>query len=336
MLPAAAVAGWAVAVVLSGQPDALLTRGTGWLVLLTLVAAIGLAGAATGEALRGGQGRLDGRQAREPDRARAAWLGLVVLALVLVLATELVRIDDVFDNRMNTVFKFWYAAWVLLAVAGGVAIGDAFGRARAVSAPPVVLMAVLAALAMLYLASMLYAPAAVVSRGREGQERGLDALAYLDVRDPGRAQAVRWVAANLGDGDVLLEAAGPSYSESGLTSAFTAVPTLLGWPGHELQWRGEGAGIVARAAVVDRIFEGGASPATAAIAQAHGVTHLYLGEAERARYGPGLLARFAGWETVFEAPGRRRAGTTGGAAEAAEDRAVRIVRAPPAADTDAR
>ena len=46
---------------------------------------------------------------------------------------------------------------------------------------------------LLWLGALLYAPAAAVSRAQEGQDRTLDALAYLDVRDPGAAAALRWV-----------------------------------------------------------------------------------------------------------------------------------------------
>ena len=46
---------------------------------------------------------------------------------------------------------------------------------------------------LLWLGSLLYAPAAALSRGREGQARGLDALAHVERRDPGLAEALRWV-----------------------------------------------------------------------------------------------------------------------------------------------
>ena len=38
---------------------------------------------------------------------------------------------------------------------------------------------------------------------------------------------------------VVVEAVGGDYSEHARVSTFSGLPTLIGWVGHELQWRGE-------------------------------------------------------------------------------------------------
>src|SRR5439155_346292 len=43
-------------------------------------------------------------------------------ALLLVLGTEFFYVGDVFNSRMNTVFKLYYQAWMMLALAGGFAL----------------------------------------------------------------------------------------------------------------------------------------------------------------------------------------------------------------------
>ncbi len=40
-------------------------------------------------------------------------------ALLLILGTEFFFVGDVFNNRMNTVFKLYYQAWLMLALAAG-------------------------------------------------------------------------------------------------------------------------------------------------------------------------------------------------------------------------
>ncbi len=49
---------------------------------------------------------------------------LIVLASMLVIAPEFVFLRDLFGNRMNTIFKFYYQAWLLwsLVSAFGVAV----------------------------------------------------------------------------------------------------------------------------------------------------------------------------------------------------------------------
>ena len=271
------------------------------------MAAVGAAGAAAASAYV------------EGSRDRASWLALATAAGAIVLATELFHISDALGlGRLNSVFKFWYAAWPLLAAAGAVGLAQAYDRAsrpllaslraslaspRSPAAPAVAAFATVAAL--LWLGSLLYAPAAAISRGREGQERGLDALAYLDRSDAGAAEALRWVRSELdGDRHTLLEAVSRSYGPGNVLSAASGVPTLLGWPGHELQWHSD-APLAARQQLVDEIYGGGAGPEALALARERGVTHVYLGREERRQYGPEVAERFAGWVTVFEAAGAR-------------------------------
>ena len=303
-LPVGVWAAWAVG---SGEGAALADRGGGWLTLLGLVAAVGAAGAAAASAYV------------EGSRDRASWLALATAAGAIVLATELFHISDALGlGRLNSVFKFWYAAWPLLAAAGAVGLAQAYDRAprpllaslraslaspRSPAAPAVAAFATVAAL--LWLGSLLYAPAAAISRGREGQERGLDALAYLDRSDAGAAEVLRWVRSELdGDRHTLLEAVSRSYGPGNVLSAASGVPTLLGWPGHELQWHSD-APLAARQQLVDEIYGGGAGPEALALARERGVTHVYLGREERRQYGPEVAERFAGWVTVFEAAGAR-------------------------------
>ena len=108
-------------------------------------------------------------------------------------------------------------------MAGAAAVGIAYDRAASLRPRWLVLPAI-AVGAALYGGSLLYAPAATVARTREGQEPGLDSLAYLERTDPGMAAAVTWVRANLSGDDVLLEvarrlvAAVPSHASVGRIS----------------------------------------------------------------------------------------------------------------------
>jgi uncharacterized membrane protein len=87
---------------------------------------------------------------------------------------------------------------------------------------------------------MLTPPAMGVSRAREGQAPALSALAYLERTNPDLAGAITWGTAELDPTrHVVVEAVGRSYGTGNRFSAYTAVPTIFGWPGHQAQWRGD-------------------------------------------------------------------------------------------------
>ena len=298
-LAAVPVALWMIAAV-ALEPDAFAVRGGGWLTLALLVASAALALAASATAYRGG------------DRARAGWLGLTGAAAIVVLTTELVYLNDDFGNRMNTVFKFWFSGWMLLAVAGGAAVADAADtiaearrseggvpRGFAWRAPLATL------LGAVFLLTLIYAPAAAVSRGDEGQQRGLSSVAHLERSQPGLAAAIGWVRANLGANDVLVEAAGESYEQTNHFARLSGVATVLAWPGHQRQWRADAEAVSQRVLDVTTLYAAGAGPVALEIAQRYGVTHVVIGQEEERRYGPELAERFAAWPTVFEELGVR-------------------------------
>jgi YYY domain-containing protein len=290
---------WALIQIGSGNAGALGERGSGWVMLLLLAAAIGVGGASMVRA----EGEL--------DKARSAWLGLVSLALGIMLVTELVNIETGTAGRFNTVFKLWYHLWTLIALAGAVAFamlvdrmtwpgwGPLFSNWR-YRGPAIGLTVA----AVVYLGAMVYAPAMAVSRGREGQVTGLDSLAYLERSDPGLAGAVAFARAELDPTeDVLLQAVGNAYGPAGYLAAASAVPTVLNWAGHQVQWRGPDAPLAGRNEAVDQIYGAGATTEGLEAAARFGVTHVYVGRLEREQYGSDVADRFAGWPVAWAGSG---------------------------------
>ncbi|MCC6381094.1 MAG: hypothetical protein IT304_01220, partial [Dehalococcoidia bacterium] len=288
---AAAVIAWMVATIVTGEQRAIADRASGWFVLAGLGLLLTWLAAGAAGAYRDG------------DRGHAAWLALAAFAAVLLLALELVYLRDELGGRLNGIFKFWYAVWLVLAVAGAVALATVYDRVPKLepwrlSIPLTVLLIVLSG------GALLYGPAAAVSRAREGQQRGLDGLAYL-AAEPGMVAAINWVHANLDHEDVLLEAVGADYQQGNMVSAATGIPTLIGWPGHQIQWRGKIPAIAERQGVVARVYQEGATEDVRALARRYGVTHVYVGNEERAQFGAEVASRFDAWPAVFETPGVR-------------------------------
>jgi len=227
---------------------------------------------------------------------------LIALAAVLLLVCETFYIRDVSDSRMNTVFKFYYQAWVLLAVAASYGLYVVFRRW-----PRRAGLAVNVIAGMLILAALCYPLLAVPSKASDfrGQPRGqptLDGMDWLAGTYPGELEAVRWLNEHVEGTPVILEAVvGGGWGDYGRISGMTGLPTVLGWGEHEWQWRGEYPDQREKDAIA--IYKGSAETARALLAR-YDVTYVYVGALERQDYSPEALAKFGAFmDVVYDAGG---------------------------------
>ena len=52
-------------------------------------------------------------------------------------------------------------------------------------------------------------------------------------------EAIQWLQTNIYGSPVILEAHGAQYRWNGRVSAHTGLPTILGWPWHQIQQRND-------------------------------------------------------------------------------------------------
>ncbi|HLF72674.1 MAG TPA: DUF2298 domain-containing protein [Dehalococcoidia bacterium] len=269
--------------------DALRARGWNW--LTSAVFAAGLC--ATLLALWRAFERRDD-DAAEPVLVPV--LGLMALGLLLILGSELFYIRDVFESRLNTVFKLYYQAWPLLGVAGGFALVWLWQHAEVrVILPGITTRRVwAAAVAVLVGFALLYPLGATLSRteGLARPKRTLDGLAYLKTARPDDYAAAQWLSLNAGRGERVIEAVGAPYSDAGRISVWTGLPTVLGWPGHEFQWGRDEQTLAERTRDVDLVYATPSMAEALSILRKYGVTYVVVGSIERANYPPEGLTKF--------------------------------------------
>jgi YYY domain-containing protein len=228
----------------------------------------------------------------------------LLTALLLTFSVEFVYLRDTFGTRMNTVFKFYFQAWVLLALAASfsvVYLARFAGR--------VLRWGGLSVVALLVVAGLFYPVFATYTRAERFQNQPtLDGTAYLARQNPADAAAVAWLQANVHGAATLLEAHGGSYSYAGRISAQTGLPTLLGWEGHELQWRGNTVEQDRRKPIVERIYGSAAGAELQGLLNQWQIDYVLVGDLERQTYGvePQSEARLAQiMELVYDVDGVR-------------------------------
>ena len=228
---------------------------------------------------------------------------LIFAGLFVTLGPELFRIVDVFGNRMNTVFKFYYQAWILLAVASAFAVYYVFAGwnwsrplRRAAGATAVGLVG------LLIVASSMYSFGAIDNKaGSWSSSPTLNGLAFVGPSDSSERRALAFLSRDASPGSVLVEAVavddrgtpGGSYNiDYARVSGRTGVPTVLGWAGHEEQWRGNRVGFRERADDIEAIYTETDPISVRDLLEKYGIEYVYVGRLERDLYGVPETATF--------------------------------------------
>jgi YYY domain-containing protein len=213
-----------------------------------------------------------------------------VAGLLLTLSVEFLYLVDNFRVRMNTIFKFYFQAWVLMALASAFAVywlNRHRGRLRSTF---------LISFWVLFALGMFYPLLGNTSRaGNFAHKPTLDGTAYLRDSQPEDHMAIAWLNEEVEGAPTILEApgaGGSSYVYEGRVAALTGLPTLLGWAGHESQWRGSYEVQSAREPDIESIYNT-LDPQTAlTLLDKYDITYVYVGPLERSKYDPRGLDKF--------------------------------------------
>lgn len=274
------------------------------------------------------------------QRAGGSWL-IVLLAISgigLILAAELIYVRDIYEAyyaRANTMFKFTYQAFIMLSLVLGVALPSMLARVTILISDrkqnPLKLSKLIPALlvsAVILYGSIMpaYYPF-VASPGWIPNPKttdwiGLDGTVWMDQAETAYgnisgeseyydltvdAAAIRWLNDHVNGQPTILEAAGLSYTHLNRISAYTGLPTILGWETHEWLWRTSKDSPHAYAQLVypkqedvKAVYTWSDEERALNVLREGKVEYIIIGELELLRYPDIDLDRLAGLgETVF-------------------------------------
>lgn len=203
---------------------------------------------------------------------------LLTLAAILVLAPEFVYLRDQFGYRINTVFKFYYQAWMLWSLAA------AFGTAillQNLRGAVNILFRVL--IGIVFFAGLLYPVFGLLTKTNSFKPLygfTLDDFDRIIRENPDEAAAIEFLLA-APDG-VVAEAVGDGYSGYARISMFTGLQTVLGWPGHEAQWRGTFDPQGSRREDIERLYATPRWDEAQSIIEQYNIRYIFVGILERA------------------------------------------------------
>lgn len=207
-------------------------------------------------------------------------MALTLLGLFLFLIPEVLYLQDGYGDhlhRMNTIFKAYFQAWIVLAAALPALIrlggrGD-LGRRLLLAGATVAALPHLVGLA----ASAAVAP-----------NRGLDGFTWMSADD----RAIVEILRESPPGTRIIEAVGGAYSHFGRLSASSGTSAYLGWANHELVWRGPE--IVPetgrRATLVQAVYSSDDPDEVRALVREAAVDAVAIGALEQVEFEPNALA----------------------------------------------
>jgi YYY domain-containing protein len=231
--------------------------------------------------------------------------GSVSFALMLLLAgavsafiVEYVYLLDQFGYRINTIFKLYYQTWALWGVAAAYVafyllrsterLRNGLGR-----------IGFGALLAIVFVGGMMYP--VIAMRDKVDPNRVLGEIPpTLNVRDvttrffaPDEVAVIGWLEQNVSDRPVILETEGiPYQAGTSRLSAWTGLPTVLGWVGHEHQWRGVYDDIAPRQQDIDKLYTTTDLTLAQELLDKYDVEFVYVGPNERNKYPQDGLEKF--------------------------------------------
>jgi len=250
---------------------------------------------------------------------------LILLGALLSLFCELFYIQDSFGItspqyiRFNTVFKIYVQHWIVWALAAGAAfyhlwirggVKEALENAKEdVGCAKEALDDVKGVMEdmkemkdmkdmadatkkgfaiisiILVLAALSYPVFATYSRsGNFKGQPTLDGAAYLEQQYQNEYNAIMWLD-NLSGTPVVLQSPGQAYKLNTHVTAFTGLPTVLGWAGHEKNWRNGADTINERWYEVPRVYTSSDVDTVNGILDKYNVEYIYVGGVEVERYG---------------------------------------------------
>ena len=286
--------GFAAVIVAVGLVLAVFFAAAGYWTVALLVTLMGLTMLALLEAM-------DQRAEELPWIATA--MVLAGMGLAIAAGVDIVRIEgDI--GRMNTQFKYYLEVWVLFSAASAFFLwqlvercGERLAWRQAVW---------IGVLLLLVGSSLIYTIWGTKSRLADRFDHGpitLDGADYMtravhwEEEQPitlrWDLQAIDWLQDNVKGSPVVLEAHGDQYRWNGRIAKYTGLPTVLGWPWHQVQQRMAYERTVRQRALdVRELYDTGDLVRAKELLDQYEVTYIVVGELERIYYSDAGLRKF--------------------------------------------
>lgn len=213
-------------------------------------------------------------------------------SILLLIFPEFFYFKDIYPAhfRSNTMFKLGYQAFILFSVLSGYTIVSYLfhtGPGQRVHVYRKIFLLLLAPQLFLVSIYPIFSVRSYFDSLRT--YKGLDGHMWFVEQYPDDYLALQWLKKNVHgsatqDLPVIVEADGDSYTDYARFSAYSGLPTIIGWPVHEWLWRGSYDVVAPRREDVRLIYESENKEETQDILDKHKVSYIIIGALEREKF----------------------------------------------------
>ena len=211
---------------------------------------------------------------------------MIFVSTLLLIFPEFFYIKDIYPAhyRANTMFKLGYQAFMMLGLSSAFIIF----RLREYAAKYVLdfTYSIYNTLFIFLFTLIAIYPYFAVSSyyGRLQQYKGQDGTVWMHEQFADDYRAIIWLRKNISNQPVIAEAVGESYTDYARVSAYSGLPTIVGWPVHEWLWRGSYDEAGKRIPEVETLYQTLDLDAARKIIDKYQVEYIFVGSLEREKY----------------------------------------------------
>lgn len=206
---------------------------------------------------------------------------LILGGMILTIVPEFIFLRDLFGYRINTIFKFYFQAWLMWSIAAAYAT---IAILREAKSPLGYIKSGVLVLSMAM--AMFYPILGIQSKTNNFTRIEGMTLDGEYLHPPSDSEG----AAFLRDASpgIIAEAVGGSYSTAHARMAtYSGNPNVLGWDFHEIQWRGDGALVWPRKEKIATLYCTHSWDIARSIIEEFQIRYVIIGDIEYSTYQEG-------------------------------------------------
>ena len=157
---------------------------------------------------------------------------LIISSFLILFIVENLRVIDLFNNRMNTIFKSHFQVWLLMSLF--IPISFSSLNLKIINKKKNIVYSFLVLL--VFASGVQFSSNIYYSTDKFSKNNTLSATKFIESIYPGSLEAILWISNNTKKEDIIFHEVGMDYQTSSYFSAMSGRSTPIGWPGHQKQW----------------------------------------------------------------------------------------------------